>query len=147
MPSELQPEQVELIWEASRWRRGRRRRSENQHGHLFVSLPAFNRELYLELQRDEAFLADSFMVEERSRGESIQHEPDFKGRVCFYTGNVFNHTDSFASLDTCGGLVSKKVYCISGPQHLSAFQRCVQISIITFMSKDVFKSFWSLPQF
>ncbi|KAG7327385.1 hypothetical protein KOW79_008991 [Hemibagrus wyckioides] len=104
VPSELQQEQVELIWEASRWSRGRRKRSENQHGHLFVSLPAFKRELYLELQRDEAFLAGGFMVEEKSRGESIQREPDFKGRVCFYTGTVFNHTDSFASLDTCGGL-------------------------------------------
>ncbi|XP_053491209.1 A disintegrin and metalloproteinase with thrombospondin motifs 17 isoform X1 [Ictalurus furcatus] len=104
VPSELQQEQVELIWEASRWSRGRRRRSENQHGHLFVSLPAFSRELYLELQRDEAFLAEGFMVEERSRGESVQREPAFKGRVCFYTGTVFNYTDSFASLDTCSGL-------------------------------------------
>lgn len=111
VPSELQQEQVELIWEASRWSRGRRRRSENQHGHLFVSLPAFSRELYLELQRDEAFLAEGFMVEERNQGESVQREPAFKTRVCFYTGSVFNHTDSFASLDTCGGLVSENVFC------------------------------------
>ncbi|KAK3562388.1 hypothetical protein QTP86_033525 [Hemibagrus guttatus] len=104
VPSELQQEQVELIWEASRWSRGRRKRSENQHGHLFVSLPAFSRELYLELYRDEAFLGEGFVVEERNRGESIQREPGFKGRVCFYTGTVFNHTDSFTSLDTCGGL-------------------------------------------
>lgn len=117
VPSELQQEQVELIWEASRWSRGRRKRSENQHGHLFVSLPAFKRELYLELQRDEAFLARGFMVEEKSRGESIQREPDFKGRVCFYTGTVVNHTDSFASLDTCGGLVSEKVLRVSRPPH------------------------------
>lgn len=117
MPSELQQEQVELIWEASRWSRGRRRRSENQHGHLFVSLPAFSRELYLELQRDEAFLAEGFMVEERSRGESVQREPAFKGRVCFYTGTVFNYTDSFASLDTCGGLVSEKKLCGSGSSY------------------------------
>lgn len=66
---------------------------------------------------DEAFLAKDFMVEERSRGESVQRQPDFKGRVCFYTGTVFNHTDSFASLDTCGGLVSEKVLCISGSPH------------------------------
>lgn len=105
VPSELQQEQVELIWEASRWSRGRRRRSEDQHGHLFVSLPAFNRELYLHLQRDEAFLADNFTVEERSRGETVQREPTLKGR-CYYTGTVINFTDSFASLDTCGGLVS-----------------------------------------
>lgn len=117
MPSELQQEQVELIWEASRWSRGRRRRSENQHGHLFVSLPAFSRELYLELQRDEAFLAEGFMVEERSRGESVQREPAFKGRVCFYTGTVFNYTDSFASLDTCSGLVSEKKLCGSGSSY------------------------------
>lgn len=117
MPSELQQEQVELIWEGSRWSRGRRRRSENRHGHLFVSLPAFSQELYLELQRDEAFLAEGFMVEERSRGESTQREPAFKGRVCFYTGTVFNHTDSFASLDTCGGLVSAEVLCVAGSPH------------------------------
>lgn len=121
VPSELPQEQVELIWEASRWSRGRRRRSENQHGHLFVSLPAFSRELYLELQRDEAFLAEHYMVEERSQGKIIQHEPDFKGRVCFYTGTVFNHTSSFASLDTCGGLVRKTCFAFLDRKILTEF--------------------------
>lgn len=118
VPLELQQEQVELIWEASRWSRGRRRRSETQHGNRFVSLPAFNRPLYLELQRDEAFLSEGFMVEEQNRGASVQREPAFKRWFCFYTGKVFNHTDSFASLDTCGGLVSEEEkLCISGSPH------------------------------
>ncbi|KAF7703183.1 hypothetical protein HF521_022190 [Silurus meridionalis] len=104
VPSELQQEQVEQIWEASRWSRGRRRRSESQHGHLFVSLPAFSRELYLELQRDEGFLAEGFMVEERDQEGNVQREPAFKRQSCLYTGTVFNHTVSSASLDVCGGL-------------------------------------------
>lgn len=45
-------------------------------------------------------------MEERSEEGSVQHEPVLKVRRCFYTGAVLNHTDSFASLDACGGLVS-----------------------------------------
>ncbi|XP_036442699.1 A disintegrin and metalloproteinase with thrombospondin motifs 17 isoform X1 [Colossoma macropomum] len=102
VPVELRSGQV--LQEASGWSGGRRRRSEGQHDHLFLSLPAFGQELYLELQRDEAFLSEGFVVEERSEGGIVQHEPNFKGQSCFYTGAVLNHTDSFASLDACGGL-------------------------------------------
>uniref|UniRef100_A0A4W4FX91 ADAM metallopeptidase with thrombospondin type 1 motif, 17 n=1 Tax=Electrophorus electricus TaxID=8005 RepID=A0A4W4FX91_ELEEL len=89
---------------ASGWSSARRRRSGRQQDRLLLSLPAFGRELLLELQRDEAFLAVGFVVEERSHERSFQHEPAFKGRPCFYSGSVLNHTDSIASLDTCGGL-------------------------------------------
>ncbi|KAI4879278.1 hypothetical protein NFI96_000407 [Prochilodus magdalenae] len=102
VPVDLRSWQV--LQEASSWSTGRRRRSENQQEHLFLSLPAFGQELYLQLQRDEAFLSEGFVVEERSEGGSVQHEPNFKGQSCFYTGAVLNHTDSFASLDACGGL-------------------------------------------
>ncbi|XP_066515387.1 LOW QUALITY PROTEIN: A disintegrin and metalloproteinase with thrombospondin motifs 17-like, partial [Hoplias malabaricus] len=91
-------------WETPGWSSGRRRRSDGRQDHLLLSLPAFGQELYLELQRDEAFLSEAFLVEERSEGGSVQHQPNFKGQSCFYTGAVLNHTDSFASLDTCGGL-------------------------------------------
>ncbi|KAG9266527.1 A disintegrin and metalloproteinase with thrombospondin motifs 17 isoform X1 [Astyanax mexicanus] len=102
LPLELKSGQV--LQEASSWSVGRRRRSDAHPDHLFLSLPAFGQELYLELQRDEAFLSEGFVVEERSEAGSVQHEPNFKGLSCFYTGAVLNHTNSFASLDACGGL-------------------------------------------
>ncbi|XP_035381590.1 A disintegrin and metalloproteinase with thrombospondin motifs 17 isoform X2 [Electrophorus electricus] len=104
VPWVLQHEQVHQLSEASGWSSARRRRSGRQQDRLLLSLPAFGRELLLELQRDEAFLAVGFVVEERSHERSFQHEPAFKGRPCFYSGSVLNHTDSIASLDTCGGL-------------------------------------------
>ncbi|KAK1798553.1 hypothetical protein P4O66_006846, partial [Electrophorus voltai] len=105
VPWVLQHEQVHQLSEASGWSSARRRRSGRQQDRLLLSLPAFGRELLLELQRDEAFLAVGFVVEERSHERSFQHEPAFKGRPCFYSGTVLNHTDSIASLDTCGGLM------------------------------------------
>ncbi|XP_076879121.1 A disintegrin and metalloproteinase with thrombospondin motifs 17 isoform X2 [Brachyhypopomus gauderio] len=104
VPRVLRREQVHLLPEPSGWSSGRTRRSGRQQDGLFLSLPAFGQELLLELQRDEAFLAAGFVVEERTHERSFQHEPAFKARTCFYTGTVLNRTDSFASLDTCGGL-------------------------------------------
>lgn len=108
VPQELQLDEVHLLQGAYRWSRGRRRRSDHQQeDHLFLRLPAFGKELYLQLQRDDSFLAEGFVTEERGEeGSSVQHEPVLRVRRCFYTGAVLNHTDSFASLDTCGGLVS-----------------------------------------
>uniref|UniRef100_A0A8B9KUX4 ADAM metallopeptidase with thrombospondin type 1 motif, 17 n=1 Tax=Astyanax mexicanus TaxID=7994 RepID=A0A8B9KUX4_ASTMX len=110
LPLELKSGQV--LQEASSWSVGRRRRSDAHPDHLFLSLPAFGQELYLELQRDEAFLSEGFVVEERSEAGSVQHEPNFKGLSCFYTGAVLNHTNSFASLDACGGLVSQCLFTL-----------------------------------
>ncbi len=107
VPQELRLDEVHLLQGAYRWSRGRRRRSDHQHeDHLFLRLPAFGKELYLQLQRDDSFLAEGFVTEERGEEGSVQHEPVLRVRRCFYTGAVLNHTDSFASLDTCGGLVS-----------------------------------------
>lgn len=107
VPQELRPDEVHLLQGTYRWSRGRRRRSDHQQeDHLFLRLPAFGKELYLQLHRDDSFLAEGFLMEERSEEGSVQHEPVLKVRRCFYTGAVLNHTDSFASLDACGGLVS-----------------------------------------
>ncbi len=103
VPQELRLDEVHLLQGAYRWSRGRRRRSDHQHeDHLFLRLPAFGKELYLQLQRDDSFLAEGFVTEERGEEGSVQHEPVLRVRRCFYTGAVLNHTDSFASLDTCG---------------------------------------------
>ncbi|XP_057196571.1 A disintegrin and metalloproteinase with thrombospondin motifs 17 isoform X3 [Triplophysa rosa] len=105
IPQELRQEEVHLLRGAYRWSGGRRRRSDPQReDRLFLRLPAFGKELYLQLQRDDSFLAEGFVTEERSEEGSVQHEPLFRVRRCFYTGSVINHTDSFASLDACGGL-------------------------------------------
>ncbi|XP_058636642.1 A disintegrin and metalloproteinase with thrombospondin motifs 17 isoform X1 [Onychostoma macrolepis] len=105
VPQELRPDEVHLLQGAYRWSRGRRRRSDHQQeDHLFLRLPAFGKELYLQLQRDDSFLAEGFVTEERSEEGSVQHEPVLRVRRCFYTGAVLNQTDSFASLDACGGL-------------------------------------------
>ncbi|XP_016410715.1 A disintegrin and metalloproteinase with thrombospondin motifs 17-like [Sinocyclocheilus rhinocerous] len=105
VPQQLRPDEVHLLQGAYRWSRGRRPRSDHQQeDHLFLRLPAFGKELYLQLQRDDSFLAEEFVTEERGEEGSFQHEPVLRVRRCFYTGAVLNHTDSFASLDACGGL-------------------------------------------
>ncbi|XP_062868587.1 A disintegrin and metalloproteinase with thrombospondin motifs 17 [Trichomycterus rosablanca] len=99
VPSQLEQEEAQLNWSS-----GRRRRSEHGRDHLYVALPAFGQERYLRLQRDEDFLAEDFLLEDRSPAGTVRHDPEFRGRSCFYTGVVLNHTHSFVSLDTCGGL-------------------------------------------
>uniref|UniRef100_A0A8C1PC00 ADAM metallopeptidase with thrombospondin type 1 motif, 17 n=1 Tax=Cyprinus carpio TaxID=7962 RepID=A0A8C1PC00_CYPCA len=105
VPQELRPDEVHLLQGSYRWSRGRRPRSDHQQeDHLFLRLPAFGKELYLQLQRDDSFLAEGFVTEERTKEGSVQHKPVLSVRQCFYAGTVLNHTDSFASLDACGGL-------------------------------------------
>ncbi|CAL8379647.1 unnamed protein product [Arctogadus glacialis] len=72
--------------------------------HLLLLLPAFGNNLYLNLRSDNSFLSDNFVVEERKRGKSPQLSRIPQGQLCFYTGWIVNHTDSYASLSTCGGL-------------------------------------------
>ncbi|KAG8440720.1 hypothetical protein GDO86_006459 [Hymenochirus boettgeri] len=70
-----------------------------------IQLPMVNRSLYLKLQRDHQFLAEEFIVEERnSDGNTIQKQT-LLDELCFYTGQVLNYSNSFASVSTCGGLV------------------------------------------
>ncbi|KAJ8393068.1 hypothetical protein AAFF_G00067510 [Aldrovandia affinis] len=78
-------------------------RSGDHGDRLFLMLPAFGTELYLNLRRDSGFLSEGSVIEERDeRGTArLTHITD--DRRCFYTGTVLNHTNSFASLSTCGG--------------------------------------------
>lgn len=74
---------------------------------LLLSLPAFGRNLYLSLRRDSSFLSDNFVIEERGRDKDAKVSQHLsKEQLCLYSGWVVNHTDSFASLNTCGGLVN-----------------------------------------
>ncbi|KAL2088997.1 hypothetical protein ACEWY4_015896 [Coilia grayii] len=110
VPYELKREEVHLLQEAL-GRSGRRsQRSLQQHptslqDNLFLSLPAFGKELYLQLRRDDSFISDGFVVEEQAEDGTVRQTRVLDAsRACFYTGAVLNHTDSFASLSTCGGL-------------------------------------------
>lgn len=65
---------------------------------LLLHLPAFGRDLYLQLRRDLRFLSRGFEVEEA--GEAWR-----RGRpaeLCFYSGRVLGHPGSLVSVSTCG---------------------------------------------
>lgn len=65
---------------------------------LLLHLPAFGRDLYLQLRRDLRFLSGGFEVEEA--GEAWR-----RGRpaeLCFYSGRVLGHPGSLVSISTCG---------------------------------------------
>uniref|UniRef100_A0A7N8XCL7 ADAM metallopeptidase with thrombospondin type 1 motif, 17 n=1 Tax=Mastacembelus armatus TaxID=205130 RepID=A0A7N8XCL7_9TELE len=71
---------------------------------IILSLPAFGRDLYLNLTRDSAFLSGDFVVEDRHRDQISAVSHLSMKQLCFYSGSIINHTDSLASLSTCGGL-------------------------------------------
>ncbi|KAI3376827.1 hypothetical protein L3Q82_000404 [Scortum barcoo] len=71
---------------------------------IVLSLPAFGRNLYLDLTRDSKFLSGDFVVEERHKNQSAAVRRLSEGQLCFYHGSIINHTDSLASVSTCGGL-------------------------------------------
>ncbi|TDH16758.1 hypothetical protein EPR50_G00001340 [Perca flavescens] len=90
-------------------RRGQRSLDAPGGGHsdpdnIILSLPAFGRSLYLNLTRDSAFLSGDFVVEERLGEQSAAVSRLSTKQLCFYSGSIINHTDSLASLSTCGGL-------------------------------------------
>lgn len=92
-------------------RRGRRSLDAARGGppdpdNLVVTLPAFGRDLCLNLTRDSAFLSADFVVEERRRDQSAATRRLSKKQLCFYSGSLVNHTDSLVSIRTCGGLVN-----------------------------------------
>ncbi|XP_054999515.1 A disintegrin and metalloproteinase with thrombospondin motifs 17 [Sorex araneus] len=65
---------------------------------LLLHLPAFGRDLYLQLRRDLRFLSRGFQVEEAGAGGR-------RGRptaLCFYSGRVLGHPGSLVSLSACG---------------------------------------------
>ncbi|XP_035159591.1 A disintegrin and metalloproteinase with thrombospondin motifs 17 isoform X1 [Callithrix jacchus] len=65
---------------------------------LLLHLPAFGRDLYLQLRRDLRFLSRGFEVEEAGaagrRGRPAE--------LCFYSGSVLGHPGSLVSLSACG---------------------------------------------
>uniref|UniRef100_A0A3Q3G6A6 ADAM metallopeptidase with thrombospondin type 1 motif, 17 n=1 Tax=Labrus bergylta TaxID=56723 RepID=A0A3Q3G6A6_9LABR len=73
-------------------------------GHIILSVPAFGRTLYLNLTRDTDFLSGGFVVEERRREQPAAVSRLSTNQRCFYSGSIVNHTDSLASVSTCGGL-------------------------------------------
>ncbi|XP_023565662.1 A disintegrin and metalloproteinase with thrombospondin motifs 17 isoform X3 [Octodon degus] len=66
---------------------------------LLLHLPAFGRDLYLQLRRDLRFLSRGFQVEEAGatgrRGRPA-------AELCFYSGRVLGHPGSLVSLSACG---------------------------------------------
>lgn len=73
---------------------------------IILSLPAFGRDLYLNLTRDTMFLSGDFVVEERRSDQIAAVSRLSMNQLCFYSGSIVNHTDSLASISTCGGLVN-----------------------------------------
>ncbi|XP_063781748.1 A disintegrin and metalloproteinase with thrombospondin motifs 17 isoform X2 [Pseudophryne corroboree] len=77
---------------------------ETHPDNMYIHLPAFGRNLNLRLQRTNDFLAAGFVVEERTAaGDNVQTRIPVD-ELCFYTGEVLNHSKSFASISTCAGL-------------------------------------------
>ncbi|XP_071344258.1 A disintegrin and metalloproteinase with thrombospondin motifs 17 isoform X1 [Trachinotus anak] len=90
-------------------RRGQRSLDGSRGGHsdpdnIILTLPAFGRDLYLNLTWDSTFLSGDFEVEERRRDQSAAVRRLSVDQLCFYSGSIINHTDSLASMSTCGGL-------------------------------------------
>lgn len=73
---------------------------------IILSLPAFGRDLYLNLTRDTTFLSGDFVVEEMRSDQIAAVNRLSMNQLCFYSGSIVNHTDSLVSISTCGGLVS-----------------------------------------
>ncbi|XP_039858074.1 A disintegrin and metalloproteinase with thrombospondin motifs 17 isoform X1 [Simochromis diagramma] len=91
-------------------RRGQRsldaaREGRSEPENIIVLLPAFGSNLHLNLTQDSTFLSKDFVVEERYKGESAVVNSLSKNQLCFYSGAIINHTDSLASVSTCGGLM------------------------------------------
>lgn len=85
-----------------RWRRPRASPGGPRAGPgeraLLLHLPAFGRDLYLQLRRDLRFLSPAFQVEEAGAAGSSRHPTE----LCFYSGRVLGHPGSLVSLSACG---------------------------------------------
>ncbi|KAJ8398333.1 hypothetical protein AAFF_G00429030 [Aldrovandia affinis] len=116
VPSQLTGRELHLLRATERGARRRGQRSlarpEGRHladkgedgDNVFLLLPAFGRQLYLQLERDSGFLSRDFVVEEKDGAETTRLTRAPVDERCFYTGRVLNESGSFASLSTCGGL-------------------------------------------
>nr|XP_020442471.1 A disintegrin and metalloproteinase with thrombospondin motifs 17-like [Monopterus albus] len=77
---------------------------------IFILLPAFGVNLYLNLTRESTFLSGDFVVEERHSNQTAVVSHLSMNQLCFYSGFIVNHTDSLASISTCGGLVNSSSF-------------------------------------
>lgn len=107
LPRRLRPEDVhlQLLPGAAglrRWRRPRASPGSPRAGlgerALLLHLPAFGRDLYLQLRRDLRFLSPGFEVEEAGVSGRSGHPAE----LCFYSGRVLGHPGSLVSLSACG---------------------------------------------
>lgn len=107
LPRRVLPDDVHLppLPGAPRSRRRRRprvtpaaSRARPSERALLLHLPAFGRDLYLQLRPDLRFLSRGFEVEEADaagrRGRPAE--------LCFYSGRVLGHPGSLVSLSACG---------------------------------------------
>ncbi|KAM4678065.1 A disintegrin and metalloproteinase with thrombospondin motifs 17 isoform 2-T2 [Discoglossus pictus] len=111
IPKVISPDDIPLLLstEEASYRSPRRPRSAiedtaNHPDNVYIQIPAFGRDLYLRLQKDHQFLAAGFTVEENMGPGNSTHTQIPMDELCFYTGQVLNHKNSFASLSTCAGL-------------------------------------------
>lgn len=107
LPRRLRPDDVhlQLLLGAAGLPRGRRPRASpggpregSGERALLLHLPAFGRDLYLQLRRDLRFLSPVFEVEEAGAEGRSGHPTD----LCFYSGRVLGHPGSLVSLSACG---------------------------------------------
>ncbi|MEJ1270687.1 hypothetical protein NN561_001514 [Cricetulus griseus] len=107
LPRRLRPDDVHLqllpgVAGLRRWRRPRASPGVPREGTgeraLLLHLPAFGRDLYLQLRRDLRFLSPGFEVEEAGAAGSSEHPAE----LCFYSGRVLGHPGSLVSLSACG---------------------------------------------
>ncbi|XP_028632523.1 A disintegrin and metalloproteinase with thrombospondin motifs 17 [Grammomys surdaster] len=107
LPRRLRPDDVhlQLLPGAAglrRWRRPRASPGGPRAGQgeraLLLHLPAFGRDLYLQLRRDLRFLSPGFEVEEAGVSGRSGHPAE----LCFYSGRVLGHPGSLVSLSACG---------------------------------------------
>lgn len=105
---------------------------------IILALPAFGRDLYLNLTRDTMFLSGDFMVEERRSDQIPAVSRLFTKQLCFYSGFIVNHTNSLASISTCGGLVNTSLLALVEMFHAISFKqqrlRSFRLTYVTFLS-------------
>lgn len=107
LPRLLRPDDVHLqlrpgVTGLRQWRRQRASLGGLRAGPgeraLLLHLPAFGRDLYLQLRRDLRFLSPGFEVEEAGTARSSGHPAE----LCYYSGRVLGHPGSLVSLSACG---------------------------------------------
>ncbi|XP_066095933.1 A disintegrin and metalloproteinase with thrombospondin motifs 17 isoform X4 [Saccopteryx bilineata] len=85
---------------------------------LLLHLPAFGRDLYLQLRRDLRFLARGFEVEEAG----VAGRRGRPAELCFYSGRVLGHPGSLVSISTCGAAGGLVGLIQLGPEQMLLIQ-------------------------